>query len=94
MIVDERDHGFTRRSSSAWAKYTDALRRISLAWRNSRFSLPGLQLLGPVGRNACPLAVVNLGLLHPLQKRLRRATNLGCDRHDRRPSRRMLGLMI
>jgi hypothetical protein len=27
-------------------------------------------------------------------KRLRRATNLGCDRHDRRPSRWMLGLMI
>ncbi len=38
MIVDEGDHGFTRRSSSAWAKYADALRRISLACRSSRFS--------------------------------------------------------
>src|SRR6056297_2203611 len=38
MIVDERDHGLNRRSSSAWAKYALALRRISLAWRNSRFS--------------------------------------------------------
>ena len=38
MIVDERDHGLDRRSSSAWAKYADALRRISLAWRNSRIS--------------------------------------------------------
>src|SRR5262245_29582309 len=38
MIVDERDHGFTRRSSSAWAKYADALRRISFACRSSRFS--------------------------------------------------------
>jgi hypothetical protein len=38
MIVDERDHGLDRRSSSAIAKYADALRRISLAWRSSRFS--------------------------------------------------------
>src|SRR3981189_1037672 len=38
MIIDERDHGFTRRSSSAWAKYADALRRISFAWRSSLFS--------------------------------------------------------
>jgi transposase-like protein len=33
MLPDDR--GFTRRSSSAWPKYADALRRI---WRNSRFS--------------------------------------------------------
>jgi len=38
MIVDERDHGLNRRSSSVWAKYALALRRISLAWRSSRFS--------------------------------------------------------
>src|ERR1700740_2576492 len=38
LIVDERDHHFGRRSSSAWAKYADALRRISLARRSSRFS--------------------------------------------------------
>jgi hypothetical protein len=38
VIVDERDHGFERRSSSATAKYADAFRRISLAWRSSRFS--------------------------------------------------------
>jgi hypothetical protein len=38
MIVYERDHGLDRRSSSATAKYADALRRISLAWRSSRFS--------------------------------------------------------
>ena len=38
MIVDKRDHGFDRRPSSAWAKYADALRRISFAWRNSRIS--------------------------------------------------------
>jgi hypothetical protein len=38
VIVDERDHGLYRRSSSAMAKYADALRRISLAWRSSRFS--------------------------------------------------------
>src|SRR6202789_1429383 len=38
MIVDERNHGLNRRSSSAWAKYALALRRISLACRSSRFS--------------------------------------------------------
>src|SRR4030088_1603296 len=38
MIVDEADHGLYRRSSSAIAKYADALRRISLAWPSSRFS--------------------------------------------------------
>jgi DNA modification methylase len=38
VIVDERDHRLNGRSSSAWAKYADALRRISLAWRSSRFS--------------------------------------------------------
>src|SRR5436190_13658840 len=38
VIVDERDHRLNGRSSSAWAKYADALRRISLACRSSRFS--------------------------------------------------------
>lgn len=38
MIVDDDDHDRNRRSSSAWAKYADALRRISLACRSSRFS--------------------------------------------------------
>jgi hypothetical protein len=38
MIVDEPDHHFDWRSSSAIAKYALALSRISLAWRSSRFS--------------------------------------------------------
>jgi hypothetical protein len=38
MIVNERDHVFDRRSSSAWAKYAEALRRMSVACRSSRFS--------------------------------------------------------
>ena len=37
--VDERSHVLGRRSSSAWAKYADALRRISFARPSSRFSL-------------------------------------------------------
>ena len=47
--------------------------------RLSKFAvlaLQGLQLLGHVGRNARPLAAVDLRLLHPLQKRLRRAADL------------------
>jgi integrase len=38
MAVNEVDHHFGRRSSSAWAKDADALRRISLARRSSWFS--------------------------------------------------------
>src|SRR3546814_13733331 len=38
MLINETDHRLNGRSSSAWAKYAEALRRISLAWRNSRFS--------------------------------------------------------
>src|SRR5690606_19469974 len=38
MLVDKGDHRFSGRSSSAWAKYAEALRRISLACRSSRFS--------------------------------------------------------
>jgi TIR domain len=36
VLVDEVDHHLGRRSSSAWAKYADALRRISLARFSSR----------------------------------------------------------
>src|SRR5690606_28894251 len=38
VLVDKVHHHFGRRSSSAWAKNADALRRISLARFNSRFS--------------------------------------------------------
>jgi hypothetical protein len=38
VTVDEGDRVFDRRSSSAIAKYADALRRISFACRSSRFS--------------------------------------------------------
>src|SRR5450755_4313481 len=38
MGVDERHHHFPRRSNSAWAKYADALRKISFARFSSRFS--------------------------------------------------------
>jgi hypothetical protein len=38
MIVDERDHHFARRSSSAWAKYAEAFFRISFARRSAKFS--------------------------------------------------------
>ena len=31
LFIDERHHRFGRRSSSAWAKEADALRRISFA---------------------------------------------------------------
>ena len=39
LIINESDHGLNRRSSSACAKYADALNKLSLAWRSSRFPL-------------------------------------------------------
>jgi chromatin segregation and condensation protein Rec8/ScpA/Scc1 (kleisin family) len=63
VIVDEGDHGFDRRSSSAIAKYADALRRISLAWRSSRTSRSSVLIRSrssvvvpsrwPASRSAC-----------------------------------------
>src|SRR3954463_7837041 len=56
MLVDEGDHGFDRRSSSAIAQYALALRRISLAWRSSRTSRSSARMrscsavVGPAGR--------------------------------------------
>jgi hypothetical protein len=45
VIVDERDRVRERRSSSAMAKYADALRKISLAWRDVRFSRSSASIL-------------------------------------------------
>src|SRR5204863_10096181 len=38
MLLDEVNHHFYRRSSSACAKYVEVLRRISVARRSSKFS--------------------------------------------------------
>src|SRR5690606_1251591 len=38
VLIDIGDHHLRRRSSSAWAKKADAVRRISFARRSSRFS--------------------------------------------------------
>ena len=95
VIVDEGDHGLNRRSSSAWAKYAEALRRISLAWRSSRFSRSSALSLSAI-------SVVRPGL-RPLSRRPSSPTHCSvCDvqpilrryRDDRCPSRRMLALVI
>ena len=74
MSVDEGDHGFHRRSSSAAAKYALALRKISLAL--SQFpdlALQGLQPRPLVRGEAGALASVTFGLPHPQAQRLGRA---------------------
>ena len=66
VIFYELDHRLNGRSSSAWAKYADALRRISLACFSSRFSRSKrLHLLGHLGRDAAALAGINFDLLDP-----------------------------
>jgi hypothetical protein len=56
--------------------------------------LKGLELGSHVAGQARSVPAVALGLLHPFVQRLRRAAYLACYRHDRRPSRRMLVLVI
>ena len=95
VIVDERDHRLNGRSSSAWAKYADALRRISLACRNSRFSRssaliwPVSCVVGP-GRSPWSRSDrrTQLRSVSPVQP------ILSCNRVDRRPLRRVLRLVI
>src|SRR5690606_4720131 len=70
VFVDERHHHFCRRSSSAWAKYAEALRRISLARLSSRFSRSSAFMRSrslvvtpsrrPVSRSACRTQLVNV----------------------------------
>jgi len=90
MILDEGHHRFDRRSSPAAAKYALAFRRISLAWRSSRFSRSSVfsrersSLLSP------PLATIPLAPPHPLPKRLGRAADLRRHRAHRRPFRSVL----
>jgi len=59
MRINETHHHFDRRSSSAIAKYADALRRISFAWRSSRFSRSSAFIFSAIsagmpGRLRCP----------------------------------------
>ncbi|WP_155646115.1 hypothetical protein [Burkholderia diffusa] len=78
MFANERHHGFDRRLSSAMAKYTDALRRISLAARNSQVSRSS-SFSGPAGKSS-PLALVVLGLIASLARRLALHPHLRGDR--------------
>src|SRR6056297_1107069 len=48
MRLNEIHHHFDRRSSSAIAKYAEALRRISLAWRSSGFSRSSAFILSAI----------------------------------------------
>ena len=76
VCVDEPRHVLGRRSSSAWAKYADALRRISFARRSSRFTLssalkhsrsalvsPGRRLWS---RSACRTHLRNVSFVQPI----------------------------
>src|SRR4029453_3492424 len=74
VIVDEGDHVLDRRSSSAWAKYAEALRRISLAWRSSRTSRSSALIRspsalvgpGPPSRSACRPHFRSVSVVQPI----------------------------
>ena len=95
MVIDEADHYLTRRSSSAWAKYADAFRKISFVrFRLAILALQLLQALALIGRQTAALAAIALGLPHPLAQRLSGAAQLAGDRRDRGPLRRVLRRML
>lgn len=74
--VDEGDHFRNGRSSSAWAKYADALRRISFAWRSSRTSRSSALIRScssvvgpgrlPWSRSACRTQPRNVSAVQPI----------------------------
>jgi hypothetical protein len=71
VVVDEAGDHLHGRSSSAWSKYADGRRRISLGSLSSRFSLLERLQPGPLlGGEPSPLAGIYLGLFHPLVQRL------------------------
>jgi hypothetical protein len=80
--VDERDHHFARRSSSAWAKYAEAPSSGSRSRGVARSSR--VRAASAAGAHRCqarPLAGIALRLAHPATKRPRR-----CTRVSRRPT--------
>jgi hypothetical protein len=83
VIVDERDHGLDRRSSSAIAKYALALRRISLAWREPRGSPAPAPSAAPASHWSCPPA--DPGRAPPAAPS--RAASRRCSRSSPRSSR-------
>jgi hypothetical protein len=95
VIVDEGDHGLDRRSSSARAEYADALRRISLAWRSSRFSRSNALMRSRssvVGPARCPRS--RSAWRSQIAQRLAAAADLCRDRADRRLSRGVLARVL
>ena len=76
ILVDERHHHFGRRSSSACAKYADALRKISFARFRSRFSRPSSFNLSrspvvrpgrlPLSRSACLTHLRRVSAVQPI----------------------------
>jgi hypothetical protein len=75
MVINEADHHFGRRSSSAWAKYAEAFRKISLARFSSRTSRSSSfnrwrssvvrPLRWPVSRSACRTQRRRVSGVHP-----------------------------
>src|SRR4029079_18361313 len=57
-------------------------------------ALKRLQTFALVARDTGLAAAVDVGLLDPLIERLRRAADLGRNRHDRRPLRGVLAAML
>jgi hypothetical protein len=71
MLIDERDHHFARRSSSAWAKNAAAFFKISLARFSSTTSRWSRFSSSLRRGQARPGAGIALRLPHPAAQRFR-----------------------
>ena len=95
MGIDELHHHRGRRSSSACAKYADALRKnLVCALQLTHLALQLLHALAFRGRQATAEPAIALGLPDPLPERFGRAPQLARNRLDRGPLGRVLSPML
>ena len=95
VIFDELDHFLNGRSSSACAKYAEALRRISLACFSSQFSRSYAFIFSAISGVMPPRWPVSTStfLTHSFSV-LRRTADLRRNRHNRHPTALMLPFAI
>ena len=95
MIIDEADHHFARRSSSAWAKYADALPHdLVRAFQSEVLALELRQTRPFIGRQPRTRPGIPLRLAHPPAQRFRCAAQFLGHGSSRGPLGRVLVGML
>ena len=91
MLVDEGDHGLRPAVELRHGKIGRRLAQDLVGLSQfADLALQRLDSLALVRRRTGPLALIALGLAHPVAQRLARTADLARDRADRRPLRAVL----